>query len=78
VDIKKIIAELSAERSRLDQAIAALQGVNSSTGRSNSNKSVTTQRGWRRMSAAARKRLSVLMKKRWAAGKMGRRKAKAA
>jgi len=51
-----IIEQLEAERDRLTEAIAALQRSRSTRGR---------RRG-RRLSAAARKRISEGMKKRWA------------
>ena len=72
MNVSDILSELRAERDRLDKAIEALDGTGR-TGR-------TTSRGPRkgRMSEAARKRLSRLLKQRWASGKMGRRKAKAA
>jgi hypothetical protein len=60
VDTAGLIAELEAERDRLNQAIAALQG---SRGRASNGR-----RG-RRLSAAARKRISEGMKRRWAARK---------
>lgn len=78
MDISGILAELRAERDRLDQAIAALQGV-TSVRSSGPGKTRAARGGRRRLSAAGRRRLSELMKKRWASGKMrGRGKAKAA
>jgi hypothetical protein len=59
VNTERIIAELEAERSRLEMAIAALRGRN---GRK-------AGRGRRRLSPAAKKRISEGMKKRWAARK---------
>ncbi len=71
MDTKRILAELQAERSRIDRAIAAIEAINS-----NSANSGAPRRRRGRLSAAARKRLSELMKKRWASGKMrGRSKA---
>jgi hypothetical protein len=65
MDTEAIIKELEAERTRLDQAITALQGrkrgVGRPTGSTNGRK--------RRLSPAARKRISEAMKKRWAARK---------
>jgi hypothetical protein len=71
VDIGRIVAELKQQRDRLSAAIAALDG---SSGR-------ITVVGWRskpnrvdrhkkrhRLTAAGRKRLSEMMKKRWATG----------
>ena len=59
VNTERIIAELEAERSRLEMAISALRGRN---GRK-------AGRGRRRLSPAAKKRISDGMKKRWAARK---------
>ena len=78
--IDGILAELRAERDRIDQAISALEAVNS-TGRRRVGRpprvAATRRRG--RMSAAARRKLSRLLKQRWAQGKMKpRAKAKSA
>lgn len=56
LDIESIVTDLEAERDRLDKAIAALRGTAVGNGR----------RGRRRLSAAARKRISAAMKARWA------------
>ena len=58
--LDRILAELRAERDRLDNAIAALKQT--------SGKRFRTGRGRRRrhMSAAARRRISLMMKRRWA------------
>ena len=75
MDIDSILAELRAERDRIDQAISALQAVNS-TGRrevGHQPRTATTRRRRGRMSAAGRRRLSRLLKERWAQGKMGRK-----
>jgi hypothetical protein len=57
-----IIAELEAERNRLNSAIAALQGSGNisrtATGRPDGRR--------RRLSAAARRKIGLAMKKRWA------------
>jgi hypothetical protein len=58
--ISNIVAELRAERDRIDQAIAALEGMG---GARNGRRS---RRGRRHMSAAARRKISQMMKKRWA------------
>ena len=72
MDTKRIIAELRAERERLDQAIAAIEGLNSAgrqrVGRPPRAAEKPRRRG--RMSAAARRKLSRLLKQRWAQGKM--------
>jgi hypothetical protein len=59
VDLAGIVGELKKERERLDRAIAALGGV--ITGKTN-----VGPRKRRGMTPAARKRLSVAMKRRWA------------
>ena len=62
MDTESIIAELEAERDRLDEAIAALEaGWRTRT--------VNGRRRRRQLSAAERKRISEGMKKRWAARK---------
>jgi|SRR5579859_1291932 len=58
LDIEGIVEQLRAERSRIDAAIAALGGTSQNRrGR---------RRGTRRMSAAARARISAAQKARWA------------
>jgi hypothetical protein len=69
VDTQQIVSELKAERSRLDRAIAALDGGN--TARSIPAKTEPSSKGAsssrkHHLTAAGRKRLSILMKKRWA------------
>ncbi len=72
MDINRIIAELRAERDRIDQAISALEAVYSTVrprvGRPPKAARKVARRG--RMSAAARRKLSRLLKQRWAQGKM--------
>lgn len=84
MDTSRILSELRAERDRIDQAIAALEALDSVVRRgrrrngsgpaqsSPAQKKKTRNR--RGMSPAARKRMSAMMKQRWAE----RRKAKAA
>jgi len=72
MDTNRILAELRAERDRIDQAISALEAVNS-TGRPRAGRPPKAARKVRRrgrMSAAARRKMSRLMKQRWAQGKM--------
>ena len=72
MDTKSILADLRAERGRIDKAISALEAVNS-TGRQRVGrppKATPKVRSRRRMSAAARRKLSRLLKLRWAQGKM--------
>jgi hypothetical protein len=76
MDTKRILAELRSERDRLSQAIAAIEGITSEGARRQPRTAAKrVRRGG--ISAAGRKRLSMLMKRRWAQGKMKRR-AKAA
>jgi predicted HTH transcriptional regulator len=56
MNLNTILADLKAQRDKLDEAISALGGV--------SPKRYRARRG--RISAAGRKRLSELMKRRWA------------
>ena len=70
MNTQKIVKELKAERNRLDKAIVALDGATTTeatvaTGESTSN-GASSPRKRHGMSAAGRKRLSILMKKRWA------------
>jgi hypothetical protein len=69
MDRQFIISELKKERDRINQAIAALDGTAARTAVSPSKKPpyagthVSRKRHW---TAAGRKRLSKLMKQRWA------------
>ena len=76
MDLEKIVAELEQERDRLNEAIDLLKERNfpasaRKTAAGNGRGSVAWHS--RRLTAAGRKRLSELMKKRWAER---RRKAK--
>src|SRR5689334_15529891 len=73
MDTQQIISELESERDRLEQAISALRG--SMSGRRGAAAIGKGRRGRRRLSAAAKRRISEMMKKRWAERK---RAAKAA
>lgn len=70
MDINQIVTELTAERNRIDQAIAALQGSDGSSrprrGRPPKAQSSEAAPRQRTMSPAARKRISAAMKLRWA------------
>jgi hypothetical protein len=61
MDINQIVADLTAERNKLDQAINALEGSRPRRGRPPKS----AQRA-RTMSPAARRRISAAMKLRWA------------
>ena len=80
MDTKRILAELRAERDRIDQAISAIEAVNSTgrrrVGRPPKAARKVHRRG--RMSAAARRKLSRLLKQRWAQGRMKPKAKKAA
>lgn len=60
MDIQKIIAALREERDRLESAITALEGSGRRRGR------WTGRRGRRRLSAAAKRRITQGVKQRWA------------
>jgi hypothetical protein len=80
MDINRILTELRAERDRIGRAIAAIEAVNS-TGRRSVGRPPKAARKVRRrgrMSAAARRKLSRLLKQRWAQGKMKPKAKKAA
>jgi hypothetical protein len=68
LDLDKIVRKLEEERDRVSQAIALLKDTNSSTAARRGVPSTGTALKPRRggMSAAGRKRLSGLVKKRWA------------
>jgi hypothetical protein len=83
MNIKGILGELKAERTRIDQAIQALEALDNNVARKPGRPmggtsfefgaNVSKGRGGRRkMSAAGRRKISETMKARWAA----RRKAK--
>ena len=70
MDINQIAFELKAQRNRIDQAIAALEGskfqVRPRRGRPPKTQSLQPAPGKRTMSVAARKRISAAMTLRWA------------
>jgi hypothetical protein len=63
MDTQQIISELESERDRLDQAISALRGSGRGRGGPGAGRG---RRGRRHLSAAAKRRISEMMKKRWA------------
>jgi hypothetical protein len=74
LDIRTILEELRRERDRIDEAITALEKVShQSAGRRGPRPGDKPRR--RRLTPEGRKRLSEMMKKRWAERK---RRAKAA
>jgi hypothetical protein len=69
LNITTIVSELKAQRKRIDGAIKAIEGLSSNgAARDHVPKSVTVAKTQKssRLTAAGRKRLSELMKKRWA------------
>ncbi len=75
MDIQSILGDLKKQRDSIDKAIAALEGTGGQ-GRRRGRPAGSVnapRRGRRHMSAAARKRISEMMKQRWAERK---RKAK--
>ena len=69
MDIQNILADLKRERENLDRAIGALEGLGTRRrGRpaGSHQAAVTPKRKRRHMSAASRKRISEMMKQRWA------------
>ncbi len=78
MDYQNILGDLKRERERIDQAIAALEGLGNAPRRrgrpvGSVNSAPATKGPRRHMSPAARKRISEMMKQRWAERK---RKAK--
>ena len=67
LNIEAIVSDLKAERTRIDNALAALGGLspNGPKSRTRSSRPNTTRKRGH-LSAAGRRRLSELMKKRWA------------
>ena len=63
MDIANVVAALKEQRTRIDHAIAVLEGLGSPGRRGRPPK--TTSTAGRHMSAAARKRISEAMKQRW-------------
>jgi hypothetical protein len=71
LDTQRILSELKAERNRLDKAIAVLDGdgtriAMATADPSTNDKGAQPRRKHHRLTAAGRKRLSLMMKKRWA------------
>jgi hypothetical protein len=68
LNIEAIVVELRGERDRIDKAISALEGTFSKVAGSGvkHHKASAGKRKRGRLSAAGRKRISEMMKKRWA------------
>ena len=68
LDIERIVADLKKERERIDRAIEALEKVGSPAGvskRSGSGSTISNKKK-RGLTPAGRRRLSLMMKRRWA------------
>lgn len=63
MDIQQILSDLRSERDRIDAAIRALEGGRTGRG---PGRPAGSGRKRRTMSASARKRISEMMKLRWA------------
>ena len=66
MNVNEILQQLNEQRSRLDAAIQALEGVSGRERRGRPPGSTNKLTKRRTMSAAARKQISKMMKKRWA------------
>jgi len=66
MDIQNILGDLKKERERIDRAIAALEGLGGRKRGRPAGSHSATKRPKRHMSAASRKRISEMMKQRWA------------
>ena len=66
MDIQSILGDLKKERERIDRAIAALEGLGGPRRGRPAGSHAATKRPKRHMSAASRKRISEMMKQRWA------------
>ena len=72
----KLIRDLWGERGRIERAITALEGLSSDGAGSQTMRTAGANKaGRRKMSPAARKRISMMMKKRWAARRGAAKKA---
>jgi len=76
MDTTRLVRDLRGEKVRIERAIAALEALGSdSTGRQTTRTAGANKAGRRKMSPAARKRISMMMKKRWAARRRVAKKA---
>jgi len=69
MDINSILNDLTAQRDRISNAIAALEGSAGKGRRGRRPGATAGKKPRRRLSAAARKRMSDTAKRRWAAAK---------
>ena len=67
MDLRKVVSELKQERDRLNRAIAALEGIQvPATAVAKGSNPPAKKARKHNISAEGRKRLSEMMKKRWA------------
>ncbi len=68
MDLRKVVSELKQERDRLNRAIAALEGIEGApaVAPKGSSKPAAKKAQKHGITAEGRKRLSEMMKKRWA------------
>jgi len=75
MDTARLVRDLRAEKGRIERAIAALEALGSnSTGRHNTRIAGAKKAGRHNLSPAARKRISMMMKKRWPARRKAAKK----
>jgi hypothetical protein len=67
LNLQQILLELKTERNRIGAAIAALEGRTHNGTKKDPVREVNAPPRRRQLTAAGRKRLSELMKRRWAA-----------
>jgi len=71
----KLIRDLLGEKGRIERAIAALEALGSDSADSQTTRTTGANKAGRhKMSPAARKRISMMMKKRWAARRKAAKK----
>jgi hypothetical protein len=76
MDTTRLTRDLRAEKGRIERAIAALEALSSDgAGPQTTRTAGANKAGRRKMSPAARKRISEMMKKRWAARRKAAKKA---
>jgi hypothetical protein len=66
LDLSKILDQLRSERARIDEAITALEQINGTAARRGRPRLAPGRPRRRRLSPEGRRRLSEMMKKRWA------------
>ena len=76
MDTARLTRDLRAEKGRIERAIAAFEALSrDSTGSQTTRTASANKGGRRKMSPAGRKRISEMMKKRWAARRKAAKKA---